>query len=474
MVRRDGNTLVTPTVESAETESDEEVPRPFQVDSYRHLLRFPVIPATAPASPSGHTPETGPVVDAIIVPTIRSAEQLRPAVELAAHARSQLVVLCTDRLPDGLSSDLAKLKPGMATELTMSADIRHHRLGVEAATPDTRVSACAIDISRKRNLGLLIGRACGWHRMLFLDDDIRRLNAGKLKSAATLLDRYPVVGLQVNKYPDASVVGHARRLIGRRQEPFISGGSLLVNPQRMQGFFPAVYHEDWLCIIDHLRFGEVAIGGQVGQLAYQPFTTPERAQLEEFGDTLASGLLWLVHSRETNSPSSATDNDYSAKAQRDYWNEATKPRFWEKVLSERVILLDNIAARLPVRHHHLGPLPLESVKAARERCGELSQDEFVSFMDKWLSSLDAWRTRMSEMPAAESVAKALTGLGLAHVIGPHESPRRRVRAPGARQWLARASTQGPASAPDGIGGPLRGLIDRQRRRLRDRTASPGS
>jgi hypothetical protein len=144
-------------------------------------------------------------------------------VELAARARSQLVALYTNRLPDGLSSVLAKLKPGMATELTISSDSKHHRLGLETAMPATRVSACAIDISRKRNLGLLIGRACGWHRMLFLDDDIRRLNADKLKSAAALLDRYPVVGLQVNKYPDASVVGHARRLTGRRQEPFISG-----------------------------------------------------------------------------------------------------------------------------------------------------------------------------------------------------------------------------------------------------------
>jgi hypothetical protein len=198
----------------------------------------------------------------------------------------------------------------------------------------------------------------------------------------------------------------------------------------MQGFFPAVYHEDWLCIIDHLRFGEVAIGGHVGQLAYKPFTTPERARLEEFGDILASGLLWLIHSRRKNSPSSAADNDYSAKAQRDYWNEATKPRFWENVLSERSCLLDNIAASLPVRHHNAGLLPLESVKAARERCGELSQDEFVSFMHKWLSSLDAWRTRMSQMPAAESVAKALTDLGLAHVAGPHEPPRLWTRAAG--------------------------------------------
>ena len=76
------------------------------------------------------------------------------------------------------------------------------------------MSSCALDISRKRNLGLLIGRACGWTRMLFLDDDIRKVSAEKLRPAAKLLDEYPVVGLQVKKYPDASVVGHAWRLTG--------------------------------------------------------------------------------------------------------------------------------------------------------------------------------------------------------------------------------------------------------------------
>ena len=84
-----------------------------------------------------------------------------------------------------------------------------------------------LDISRKRNLGLLIGRVCRWTCMLFLDDDISKLNVPELSAAAALLVKYPVVGLQVRKYPDASVVGHARRLTGRRQEPFVSGGSLL-------------------------------------------------------------------------------------------------------------------------------------------------------------------------------------------------------------------------------------------------------
>ena len=119
--------------------------------------------------------------------------------------------------------------------------------------------------------------------MLFLDDDIRKLNAAKLSSAAALLDDYPVVGLQVRKYPDASVVGHARRLTGRRQEPFVSGGSLLVNPQLLNGYFAPIYHEDWLCVINHLREREVAIGGSVGQLPYLPFSAPNALNTRNSG-----------------------------------------------------------------------------------------------------------------------------------------------------------------------------------------------
>ena len=47
--------------------------------------------------------------------------------------------------------------------------------------------------------------------MLFLDDDIRKINVEKLRAAAALLAEYPVVGLQVSKYP--------RRICRRTRTP---------------------------------------------------------------------------------------------------------------------------------------------------------------------------------------------------------------------------------------------------------------
>lgn len=425
MVRRDGGALVTVTTpdnaESRDLESDGEPPRPFHLESYAHLLEMAPHEAgtgTQTGDRAQATPGAGAVIDAIIVPTIRSAEQLRPAIRLASQLRCQLIALYTDKFPDGLSQALAEAKPGRATALALRSSAGHRILDLASAIPQSRISACALDISRKRNLGLLIGRACGWTRMLFLDDDIRRLSADKVSSAAALLSQYPVVGLQVTGFPDASVVGHARRMAGSGRKPFISGGSLLVNPQRMRGFFPPIYHEDWLSIMDHLRHREVAIAGSVAQVRYEPFTTTTRAQLEEFGDILALGLLWLVH----------VNGDLSTD-ERSYWREATKPQFWSDILQQRATLLDDLYGRLQLIYsHHPKILPLQSIRAAQERCDELSPNDFVSFVGKWLDSLAIWRTRLAGLHRADSLAKALAELGLLHAVTMYDEPQSRVRA----------------------------------------------
>jgi hypothetical protein len=414
------------SAKSCDVDDDGEPPRPFDLESYAHLLRTPPVTGgtgTGSGARAHQIQNAGAVIDAIIIPTIRSAEQLRPAVRLARQLRCQLVALYTDKFPDGLLQALAELPPGRATVIALRSGAGHRLLDLGSAIPQSRVSACALDISRKRNLGLLIGRSCGWTRMLFLDDDIRRLNADKVSSAATLLRQYPVVGLQVAGFPDASVVGHARRMAGSGRKPFISGGSMLVNPQRMRGFFPPVYHEDWLCIMEHLKLGEVAIAGKVAQLRYQPFTTTGRAQLEEFGDILALGLLWLVHAKRN-----------SQADEQDYWREATEQQFWREILRQRAKLLADLSKNLELIRQDRETLPLQSIRAARERCDELSPEEFVSFMEKWLDNLAIWRARLAGLPRADSVAKALAELGLLHVVTPHE--RRSLARTAARRILS--------------------------------------
>lgn len=414
----------------------------FQSALYPQLLRRP---ALRPAQ--GYTDTSQSIIDAIIVPTIRSAEQLRSAVRLATESRSHLITLHTDRFPSELPSVLGKLGRGAVTPLALRSRARHPLLDLAANLPQTLRSSSAFDISRKRNLGLLIGRACGWTRMLLLDDDIQWLNIAKLRAAASVLrgDKFPVVGIQVTeKYPDASVIGHARRLVGYDNKPFISGGSLLVNPQRLNGFFPAVYHEDWLCILDHLRRGEVAVSGQVGQGPYNPFANPDRARFEEFGDILASGLLWLVYAAGDKVAVPATLADTDTEIQSDYWHEAMRLDFWKEVLDQRAKLFDELVLLLRLRSKRDTARPLDSVRAAQDRCSELSPDEFVSFIKAWAGNLVKWRDRTSRLARAGSVDKALADLGLLHTVRLFEGKRAKVRATlaygtsGARQIGAKA------------------------------------
>jgi hypothetical protein len=428
------------STELRETQSDAELPRPFDMQSYEDLLQFPDVPVATIDIPSGKRAITEPLVDAIVVPTIRSAGHLYSALQLAAQARCHLIAVYTDTPPAGLSAVRAGLPPVQVTLLSVRTGTKDRLLDLGASLPQSLVSPQALDISRKRNLGLLIGHVCRWQRMLFLDDDIRKLSVAKLSSAAALLDDYPVVGLQVRKFPDASVVGHARRLTSRRQEPFVSGGSLLVNPQRLNGYFAPVYHEDWLCVINQLREGAVAIGGSVGQLPYLPFARPERAKFEEFGDILLSGLLWLVHARRRND----TADKVHPMTDTEYWREATNPRFWKQILEERAALLQDIVLRLTAQNSD-NRSAVSSLAVAKQRLGELTPSEFVSFTEAWLTSLATWRGQLpvlswADLPdKARAIEKALAKLGLANVVRAHEPTGGGGRMGGfASQWGRRA------------------------------------
>lgn len=402
-------------------EAGGQLPRPFEIQSHEGLLQFPDVPVSTMVTPSGKRAITEPLVDAIVVPTIRSADHLYSALQLAAQARCHLVAVYSDTPPAGLSAVLSGLPPVQVTLLTVRTGTKDRLLDLGASLPQSLISPQALDISRKRNLGLLIGHVCGWQRMLFLDDDIRKLSVAKLSSAAALLDDYPVVGLQVKKFPDASVVGHARRLTNRRQEPFVSGGSLLVDPQRLNGYFAPVYHEDWLCVINHLREGTVAIGGSVGQLPYSPFANQERARFEEFGDILLSGLLWLVHEHRRK----GTADEARHMTDTEYWQEAANPLFWKQILDERAALIQDIASRLTAQNSDNWSA-LSSLAVAERRLRRVEPEEFVSFTEAWLTSLASWRGQLpvlswANLPdKARAIEKALAKLGLANVVRAHE------------------------------------------------------
>ncbi len=254
--------------------------------------------------------------------------------------------------------------------------------------------SCHVDIARKRNVGLMLARLCGWRTVMFLDDDIRDLTADGVAAAAALTARFGAAGFKIENYPDNSVVCHAHRLAGgTAQDVFPGGSALVIDVARADTFFPAIYNEDWLFLFDAAQAGSVTMAGTLSQLGYRPFAHPGRAASEEFGDLIAEGLYRLLY-----------EGAVVADATRLYWRH---------VIERRFRLIDDIADRLlgkpaaPVADR-----ALMSLAAARKRLAGVTELACLSFVRAWRADVTAWREAVTYLPDLASLADAAKVLNL--------------------------------------------------------------
>jgi hypothetical protein len=357
---------------------------PCHIESHAALLQQPA---------DGRAPQEAPEV--IVVPTIRP-QSLQPAARLADRVGSTLVVLCST--PGQARQALAECQSITGNLFvtyvppSVDRDLLPFLTLVSAANDDE--PSCHIDIARKRNIGLLLARLCGWHTIMYLDDDIRGLTPPDLGRAAALTMRFPAVGFRISHYPDNSVVCHAHRLAGGQQDVFPGGSALLIDATRCDMLFPPVYNEDWLFLFSAVQNGSFAVAGTLSQLEYLPFARPERAVSEEFGDVIAEGLYRLIHEGVNVT-------------------EATQV-YWRDVLGRRSQLIDDVATRL-LRRDTGDPLTgsaLRSMAAARDRLTTISPQACVSFIHAWQSALDTWRHGLTRLPMLGDLVDAAKFLGL--------------------------------------------------------------
>jgi hypothetical protein len=201
-------------------------------------------------------------IGAIVVPTARPARHLAPIADLARSVGCLLVVLCSARAKGQVIAGLTASRPGLrAAVVDLPRGYEHPLLDFETSKHPHAGLAKHVDLSTKRNVGLLLARLLGWEQVLFVDDDIRRLDAGMLARGSSLVGRHRAVGFRVGEYPDNSVVCHAHRLGGGDQDTFVGGNALLVDTAHVHSFFPAVYSEDWLFLYDHVRSRAVVAAG---------------------------------------------------------------------------------------------------------------------------------------------------------------------------------------------------------------------
>lgn len=358
----------------------------FHIESHAALLQ----------QPGDAAPGQRRELEAIVVPTIRP-ESLGTAIELARDIGCALVVLCTTAAQATETVCTYEKLPGSSLVTYVPAALDDAGLLAFATSqhPENEVEpSCHVDIARKRNVGLLLGRLRDWNTIMFLDDDIRGITASEVARAAAMTEQFPAVGYAINNYPDNSVVCHAHRLAGGAQGVFPGGSALLVDVNQNNTLFPPIYNEDWLFLFDAAQRGCVAIAGTLSQLESRPFARSRRAASEEFGDVIAEGLFRLLHEGGT-----------LADATHDYWRGT---------LARRLQLIDDVAARLLAIE---GGDPetgyaLMSLVAARTRLAGITELSCLSFVRAWRADLDRWQKKLTDLPACGDLASAARYLGL--------------------------------------------------------------
>jgi hypothetical protein len=356
-------------------------------------------------------------VDAIIVPSARSAGMLQEAGRLAVELDCALLVLSSrhsqaEKVFDYLTG--RGVPRVIAVDFPAAGIPRLPLLETSTILGRSRLQR-RTDTSAKRNLGLVLARVLGWKTVVFLDDDITVPQAADLERAAGALPGRDGVGLHIGGFPDNSVVCHANRVTGAPQSTFIGGGALVVPADRMDSFFPEIYNEDWFFLLGETMLRPVGQVGTALQTPYDPFASPDRARREEFGDVLAEGLFALF-----DDGLKIGDADLG---------------YWTGYLATRLELIESIQARLePVEPQ--GKQILESLSAARGRLQFIKAHQCTEYISSWQRDRVRWRGLMNGMrpirrlPAGMTpVDVALTRFGLEHVTWWTGGPRPPARTP---------------------------------------------
>jgi hypothetical protein len=318
-------------------------------------------------------------LNAIIVPTIRPASTLLGVIAMARQVNAALLVLCSGKARASEVADLAG-RDRYVTAVDVTG-LRRLMPAFETTGIHRRIQRHPLgDLSLKRNLGLIIARVAGWERILFLDDDIDVPDFTDLTAAAAVADYFDAVGLNNAGFEDNSVVCHALRYIGGKQDTFVGGGAMVVRPGWVTSFFPDIYNEDWLFLLRNTSLASVATHGTMRQRAFDPFDTTARAESQEFGDCIAEGIYWLL---DRGSPIRHADT-----------------RYWRDSLKRRGELINHIKGRMvnaPATPDVRAKL-LASLTAARDAHTWITPDMCNSYMNAWHRDRASWRRHLREHP----------------------------------------------------------------------------
>ncbi|MFD7153960.1 hypothetical protein ACFV9C_05150 [Kribbella sp. NPDC059898] len=358
---------------------------------------------SAPAAPAASSK-----LDAIVVPAARRATELRSVIELAADLRVPLVILCSrEALLDKVVERVNGTLYAQALVIQVPEDYRP-----PCPTPKTSArkfqeasAGRSSDLSAKRNLGLLYGRLRGWNKILFVDDDIRGLKSTDVDRLTGYLDRHPVASMASRKFPDNSVVCHARGKVAP-QDVFVSGAVLGVDLQRPElSFFADIYNEDWFFFARYAARRAIPKIGEVRQLEYEPFADPQRAAREEFGDLLAEGLYAAFESQ----PGMPFEEQLRL---------AMQPTYWHRFKGIRLATIEDTLAAVRNAEASIDQFPrvVRSLETARRWTNRISANLCVEFIKSWQEDEELWQKMLANLPSGQRKEDALSQLRLTNWV----------------------------------------------------------
>ncbi len=359
------------------------------------------VPAPLLGSPAGR-------LDAIVVPASRPATHLQPAINLATRLGVLLVVLCSKQTRADEIAERASTSPGLrALVVEIPENWGHPDFPTETSSEAFRTANAdrASDLSAKRNIGLLLARLHGWNKIVFLDDDITISRPGNIARLAAQLDRHQVAGMIVRKYPDNSVVCHARRDAGLQQGVFLTGAALGVHCNSLPlSFFPDIYNEDWLFFAPEAAGRQLPRVGYAKQPKYDPYGSLDRARCEEFGDLLAEGLYALIADEDSSLPF----GEQLRGATRAYWSRFMEAR--RQVITETKTLLVGLLDKNGDRR--CVSSAIASLEAAGSQLDKITADLCVNFINAWREDLADWQKFSNAVNNVGSTVEALDFLCL--------------------------------------------------------------
>ncbi len=307
---------------------------------------------------------------AIYVPTRFRAEHVsRLLAELPNHGTSiYLLPTLGSDLPSTLSASYPHVEHLSFQDPEFLGAMQQLRC---LSTPLFAVTADQWDLPLKRNYALWHAHKHRFRQILLVDDDIRGLDAVRLRAGASALSRWTLAGFFVDDFPDTSVVGHVELAVGEPVLPFLSGSCLFVRLDTQVGFFPPIYNEDWIFMTPEIAQGHVISLGFVNQDAYDPFTRASLSTFQEPGEVIADGLFSLLTAGR--------------------YEERFDPSAWRTLLSLRRDWLKCLAGRAKNPRHR------SAVDRAQVRCDEISELECAGFIKDWEHDRAQWTRTLEEL-----------------------------------------------------------------------------